>query len=62
MTAVAPKVDAKSDTITVHNPADGRVAGSVPIDGPETVAAKARRLRPPRPSGRPSAPAAARNR
>ena len=45
MTAVAPKVDAKSDTITVHNPADGRVAGTVPIDGPETVAAKARRLR-----------------
>ena len=41
MTAVEPKID----TITVHNPADGRVAGSVPIDGPETVAAKARRLR-----------------
>ena len=57
MTAVEPKID----TITVHNPADGRVAGSVPIDGPETVAAKARRLRPPRPSGRPSARAAARS-
>lgn len=41
MTAVEHKID----TITVHNPADGRVAGSVPIDGPETVAAKARRLR-----------------
>jgi acyl-CoA reductase-like NAD-dependent aldehyde dehydrogenase len=48
MTAVAPKVGSttdSSDTITVHNPADGRVAGSVPIDGPDTVAAKARQLR-----------------
>ena len=31
--------------IEVSNPADGRVAGTVPIDGPETVAAKARELR-----------------
>ena len=43
MTAVAPKVD--TDTITVHNPADGRVVGSVPVDGPDTVAAKAAQLR-----------------
>jgi len=43
MTAVEPKAD--QDTITVRNPADGRVVGSVPIDGPETVAAKARELR-----------------
>lgn len=43
MTAVEPKAD--QATITVHNPADGRVAGTVPIDGPETVAAKARELR-----------------
>lgn len=43
MTAVEPKSD--QDTITVHNPADGRVAGSVPVDGPDTVAAKARELR-----------------
>jgi len=41
MTAVEPKID----TITVHNPADGRIAGSVPIDDAETVAAKARELR-----------------
>ena len=51
MTAVAPKVDSTtasktdSDTITVHNPADGRVVGSVPVDGPQTVAAKATALR-----------------
>lgn len=32
-------------TITVRNPADGSVAGSVPIDDPDTVAAKARALR-----------------
>ncbi|MBJ7399850.1 aldehyde dehydrogenase family protein, partial [Mycolicibacterium sp.] len=43
MTAVDPGID--QDTITVHNPADGRVVGSVPIDGSETVAAKARELR-----------------
>jgi len=41
MTAVEPK----ADTITVHNPADGRIAGSVPIDDAATVAAKARELR-----------------
>ena len=41
MTAVEPK----TDSITVHNPADGNVVGSVPIDGPDTVAAKARELR-----------------
>ena len=43
MTAVEPKAD--QATITVHNPADGRVSGTVPIEGPETVAAKARELR-----------------
>ena len=43
MTAVAPKTD--TDTITVRNPADGRVVGSVPNDGPESVAAKAAALR-----------------
>jgi acyl-CoA reductase-like NAD-dependent aldehyde dehydrogenase len=43
MTAVEPKAD--QATITVSNPADGRVAGTVPIDGPETVDAKARELR-----------------
>ena len=43
MTAVEPKSD--QATITVHNPADGRVAGTVPIDDAETVAAKARELR-----------------
>ena len=43
MTAVEPKSD--QDTITVRNPADGRVAGTVPIDGPDTVAEKARELR-----------------
>ena len=43
MTAVEPTT--ARDTITVHNPADGRVVGSVPIDGPEEVAAKARELR-----------------
>lgn len=32
-------------TITVRNPADGSVVGSVPIDDPDTVAAKARALR-----------------
>jgi acyl-CoA reductase-like NAD-dependent aldehyde dehydrogenase len=43
MTAVEPKAD--QATITVRNPADGRVAGTVPIDGPDAVAAKARELR-----------------
>lgn len=33
------------DTISVHNPADGRQVGSVPVDGPDTVAAKAAGLR-----------------
>jgi acyl-CoA reductase-like NAD-dependent aldehyde dehydrogenase len=35
----------ETDVIAIHNPADGRVVGSVPIDGPDTVAAKARALR-----------------
>ncbi|WP_319431259.1 aldehyde dehydrogenase family protein [Mycobacterium sp. RTGN5] len=43
MTAVEPKAD--QATFTVRNPADGRVAGTVPIDAPEAVAAKARELR-----------------
>ncbi len=41
MTAVQPT----TDTISVHNPATGKVVGSVPIDDAETVAAKARELR-----------------
>ena len=41
MTAVEPKVD----TIAIHNPATGLEVGSVPIDDPETVAAKVRALR-----------------
>ncbi|BBY57236.1 aldehyde dehydrogenase family protein [Mycolicibacterium sarraceniae] len=43
MTAVEPKAD--QATITVRNPADGRVAGTVPVDGADTVAAKASELR-----------------
>ena len=43
MTAVEPKAD--QATITVHNPADGRAVGSVPIDDSDAVAAKARELR-----------------
>jgi acyl-CoA reductase-like NAD-dependent aldehyde dehydrogenase len=43
MTAVDPGID--QDTVTVRNPADGRTAGSVPIDAPETVANKAQKLR-----------------
>jgi acyl-CoA reductase-like NAD-dependent aldehyde dehydrogenase len=43
MTAVKPKSD--SATITVCNPADGRVVGAVPIDDADTVAAKAGALR-----------------
>ena len=35
----------RQTTIEVRNPADGSVVGSVPIDTPETVAAKARELR-----------------
>lgn len=41
MTAVEPAVD----TISVHNPADGRVVGSVPVEDTETVVARARELR-----------------
>jgi len=36
MTAIQPKTDAS--TITVCNPADGRVVGTVPIETPEAVA------------------------
>jgi acyl-CoA reductase-like NAD-dependent aldehyde dehydrogenase len=43
MTAVEPKAD--TATITVHNPADGRVAGTVPVEGSDAVAAKAAELR-----------------
>jgi acyl-CoA reductase-like NAD-dependent aldehyde dehydrogenase len=38
-------VDSSTDAITIHNPATGLAVGSVPIDGAETVAAKARALR-----------------
>ncbi len=41
MTAVEPQ----TYTITVHNPATGEVAGTVPIDDSQAVAAKARELR-----------------
>jgi acyl-CoA reductase-like NAD-dependent aldehyde dehydrogenase len=41
MTAVEPQIY----NITVHNPATGQVAGTVPIDDSEAVAAKARELR-----------------
>jgi acyl-CoA reductase-like NAD-dependent aldehyde dehydrogenase len=43
MTAVQPKTD--SSTITVRNPADGSLVGTVPVDTPDVVAAKARELR-----------------
>lgn len=43
MTAVAPK--AEPDSIAVHNPADGTLAGTVPIDSADTVVAKAAALR-----------------
>lgn len=43
MTAVQPKTEAS--TITVRNPADGRVVGTVPIETSDAVAAKARQLR-----------------
>ena len=59
MTAVEPKSD--QATITVHNPADGAVSGTVPIDDAETVAAKARELRLFQPGGRRSARAVARS-
>jgi acyl-CoA reductase-like NAD-dependent aldehyde dehydrogenase len=47
MTAVQPKTQPKpkSETITVRNPADGVIVGSVPIDSAETVTAKAAALR-----------------
>lgn len=35
----------RQSTIEVHNPADGRVVGEVPVDPPESVAAKVRELR-----------------
>ena len=35
----------QATTIEVRNPADGSVVGEVPVDTPETVAAKARELR-----------------
>jgi acyl-CoA reductase-like NAD-dependent aldehyde dehydrogenase len=44
MTAV-DETRTTSATITVHNPATGREVGSVPVDGPEAVAAKAAALR-----------------
>ncbi|GLP76835.1 aldehyde dehydrogenase [Mycobacterium antarcticum] len=43
MTTAEPRSDPA--TITVRNPADGRTVGSVPVDEPDTVAAKARELR-----------------
>jgi acyl-CoA reductase-like NAD-dependent aldehyde dehydrogenase len=43
MTAVHD--DVRTSTIVVRNPADGSQVGSVPVDIPETVAAKAVRLR-----------------
>jgi acyl-CoA reductase-like NAD-dependent aldehyde dehydrogenase len=43
MTAVQPQTD--TSTITVRNPADGTVVGTVPIETPDAVAAKARELR-----------------
>lgn len=43
MTAIQPQTDIS--TLTVRNPADGRVVGTVPIDTPDVVAAKARELR-----------------
>jgi acyl-CoA reductase-like NAD-dependent aldehyde dehydrogenase len=43
MTAIQPKTD--TSTITVRNPADGRVVGAVPIETSDAVAAKARELR-----------------
>jgi acyl-CoA reductase-like NAD-dependent aldehyde dehydrogenase len=43
MTAIRPTVDAA--IISVRNPADGRIVGTVPVETPDTVAAKARELR-----------------
>src|SRR5271170_476695 len=36
---------ARQSTIEVHNPADGRLVGEVPVETPESVAAKVRELR-----------------
>ena len=41
MTAVQSRAESM---ITVHSPATGAVSGTVPIDDPETVAAKAAQL------------------
>jgi hypothetical protein len=57
MTAVQPKTDIS--TLTVRNPADGRVVGTVPIEAPDVVAAKARELRLFQPNGKAWARAAA---
>jgi acyl-CoA reductase-like NAD-dependent aldehyde dehydrogenase len=43
MTAIQPQ--AEISTLTVRNPADGRVVGTVPIEMPDAVAAKAGELR-----------------
>src|SRR5271166_2758789 len=43
MTAIQPKTEVS--TLTVRNPADGSVVGTVPIETPDAVAAKARELR-----------------
>jgi acyl-CoA reductase-like NAD-dependent aldehyde dehydrogenase len=43
MTAIQPTTDVS--TITVRNPADGRIVGAVPIETADAVAAKARELR-----------------
>ncbi|HSS23019.1 MAG TPA: aldehyde dehydrogenase family protein [Mycobacterium sp.] len=43
MTAIQPQTEIS--TLTVCNPADGRVVGTVPIEAPDAVAAKARELR-----------------
>jgi len=43
MTAIQPTTDAA--TISVRNPADGRIVGAVPVETADAVAAKARELR-----------------
>ena len=43
MTATGARTEA--DKVIVHNPANGSIVGTVPVDTPETVAAKARELR-----------------
>ena len=45
MTAVEPATSSATDTITVRNPATGRVVGSVPIEDAQSVAARAGELR-----------------